>query len=82
MSAQYDDMQGAAQDVQDHPAYNKPDATQHYAGDVIPLSNVANDNYDPRATDYALGKKTDPKVVSIPAQTLQSWATRTSKRIK
>lgn len=34
----YDDMQGTPMDVENHPAYDKPDATQHYAGDVLPLN--------------------------------------------
>lgn len=29
--------QGTPMDVEDHPAYNKPDATEKYAGDVVPL---------------------------------------------
>lgn len=29
--------QGTPMDVEDHPAYNKPDATQKYAGDVVPI---------------------------------------------
>lgn len=33
----YDEMMGDEQDPRDHPAYNKPDATQHYAGDVVPI---------------------------------------------
>lgn len=27
--------QGTPMDVEDHPAYNKPDATEKYAGDVV-----------------------------------------------
>jgi hypothetical protein len=28
--------QGTPTDVEDHPAYNKPDATEHYAGTELP----------------------------------------------
>lgn len=28
-------LEGTPMDVEDHPAYNKPNATEHYAGDVI-----------------------------------------------
>lgn len=37
MVSSYDDIMGEPMDVDTHPARNKPDATQHYAGDVLPF---------------------------------------------
>lgn len=31
----YEQMRGNPQDVKDHPAYNKPDATEHYDGTAL-----------------------------------------------
>lgn len=35
MVSSYDEMQGDAMDTEAHPSHNVPQATQHYAGDVI-----------------------------------------------
>lgn len=37
MTGSYEEMMGTEQDPADHPATNMPQATQHYAGDVLPL---------------------------------------------
>lgn len=41
MSSSYEDIMGTPMDPGDHPAYNKPDATEHHDGsqlaDVVPL---------------------------------------------
>lgn len=36
----YDDMMGSETDPSDHPATNVPQATQHYAGDVVPIRDT------------------------------------------
>lgn len=74
----YDDIMGEPMDVDTHPARSMPDATEHYAGDVMdgPLGGTGQDS---RAVDYALGKAKDPKVKSIGMDTLKAWAGRKSK---
>lgn len=83
MSSQYDDMQGNPVDVQDHPAHDKPTATQHFAGDVLPMpgekSMGSGPTYD--SLDYALGSKSSPNVVPIGKGPLKSWAGSTQKRL-
>lgn len=37
MVSQYDDMQGDETNPREHPATNMPQASQHYAGDVIAM---------------------------------------------
>lgn len=32
----YEDMMGTPMDVESHPSFNKPTATQHYAGTELP----------------------------------------------
>lgn len=81
MSIQYDDMQGSATDVQDHPAHDLPTATQHYAGDVLPMTGAKGSGSTYDSLDYALGSKSDPKVVPIGNGALKSWAGSTQKRL-
>lgn len=38
-------MMGTAMDPEDHPSNNMPTATQHYAGDVIPISSGRVEQY-------------------------------------
>lgn len=38
MAYSNDEMQGTPTDPADHPAYNKPDATVHMAGEVVPFT--------------------------------------------
>ena len=35
MTGSYDDMMGSPMDVKNHPANTVPNATQHYAGDLL-----------------------------------------------
>lgn len=69
---------GTPMDPGDHPAHNKPQATQHYAGDVLPINGEQSmgSGQDSRAVDYALGKSKDPKVIPIGNSTLRNWAVR------
>lgn len=77
----YDDMMGDATDPADHPATNMPQATQHYAGDVISLPATGNGGgHQIEAPAYATGKQTDPKVLSIGMPTLKAWADRKTSR--
>jgi hypothetical protein len=73
-------MMGTETDPSDHPATSMPNATQHYAGDVIPMPGEKSmgSGLDSRAVDYAIGKKTDPKVVPMPIGTTHGWAKRTA----
>ena len=66
---------GTPMDPIDHPARSMPQATQHYAGDIMdgPLGGTGQDS---RAVEYALGQKKDPKVLPIGNKTLGSWAKR------
>lgn len=77
-SPSYEDMMGSPMDPHNHPATDVPQATQHYAGDVLPMpgekSMGAGNTGD--SIDYALGKKSNPKVQSIGAPALKSWADR------
>ena len=43
----YEDLQGSPMRVEDHSAYSKPDASQHYAGETLPLQidRMRNFNY-------------------------------------
>lgn len=80
----YDDMQGSASDPSDMPVNTVPQATQHYAGDVVPMG-VTPSNSDQAASSrieahsYALGTEKSPKVLSIGKPTLKNWADRMSK---
>jgi hypothetical protein len=42
----YEDLQGTPMRVEDHSAYAKPDASQHYAGEVLPLQIDKVRNFD------------------------------------
>jgi hypothetical protein len=42
----YEDLQGSPMRVEDHSAYSKPDASQHYAGEVLPLQIEKVRNFD------------------------------------
>lgn len=66
----------------DHPAHNLPDPTVQYAGDVLPIpgDQSMGSGQDSRAADYAVGKKTDPKVLPMPMSTTKGWASRVSGR--
>lgn len=66
----------------DHPAHNLPDATQQYAGDVLPLpiKGPSLPFGDPQSVGYAVGSKSDDKVKSIGMDTLKDWATRMGQR--
>lgn len=78
MTGSYDDMQGTPMDPMDHPAYDKPDATVHYAGDVLPMPGEKSmgAGQTSSSVDYATGKKKDPKVQSIGLDVLKGWAGR------
>ncbi len=78
MANSYDDMMGSPQDPGDHEAANVPQATQHYAGDVLPIPGEQSmgGGQDSRAVDYATGKTKDPKVLPIGNDTLRGWAKR------
>lgn len=77
----YDDMMGSASDPADHPATDMPQATQHYAGDVLPIpgDRSMGTGQTGSAATYATGKERDPKVLSIGMPTLKSWAGRQTK---
>jgi len=82
----YDDLMGSAMDPADHPAYGGHDdnytpgraGLTKTAGDVLPIPGEKSmgSGMDSRATDYALGKKTDPKVTPMPMSTTKGWAQR------
>ena len=74
-------MMGDETDPQDHPAHNKPTATQHYAGDVISIPGLQGPGNDSRATEYATGIKKEPPVVSIGRPAIEGWAKRTQDRL-
>jgi hypothetical protein len=78
MVSSYEDIMGTPMDVEDHSAYNKPDASQHYAGDVLPIPGERSMGSGPtsQAAGYAVGKDKDPKVLSIGMPTLKSWHDR------
>ena len=42
----YEDLQGSPMRVEDHSAYAKKDASQHYAGEVLPLQIDRVRNFD------------------------------------
>lgn len=71
----YDDMMGDETDPQDHSAHNMPQATQHYAGDVLPMpgDKSMGGGHTPAAADYATGRATDPKVLPIGNAALSNW---------
>jgi len=77
----YDDIMGEPMDVSTHPAHNVPNATQHYAGDVVdgPSGGAGEDS---RAVQYAVGNSKDPKVLPMPMTTNSAWARRTIDRRK
>lgn len=66
----------------DHPAHDMPDATEQYAGDVLPIDGDRSmgSGPDSRAVDYALGKKTDPKVTPMPIGKTKEWNDRVRAR--
>lgn len=71
----YDEMMGDATDPGDMAVSNVPRATQHYAGDVLPMPgerSMGSGNTS-TAVDYATGKATDPKVLPIGDKALRSW---------
>lgn len=78
----YDDIMGEPMDVDTHPAHNVPQATQHYAGDVLPMAGERSmgGGEDSRAADYAVGKAKDPKVLPMPMSNNSAWARRTLDR--
>lgn len=73
-------MSNLSMSQDDHPAYNMPGPTEQYAGDVLPMPGEKSmgSGLDSRAADYAVGKKTDPKVVPMPIDTTRGWAKRTA----
>jgi len=81
MAISYDDMQGSPMDPSDHSASNTPQATQHYAGDVLPIPGELSmgSGQDSRAVDYATGKAKDPKVLPIGNDTLRGFHKRMTK---
>ena len=78
MATQYDEMMGSQSDPADHPATSMPQASQHYAGDVLPIPGELSmgPGQDSRAVDYALGKAKDPKVLPIGNDTLRGFHKR------
>lgn len=42
----YDDMMGSEMDPSDHPATSMPQATQHYAGDVVPMPMASSTKFN------------------------------------
>lgn len=52
MTNSYEDMMGTAMDPGDHPSHNVPQASQHYAGDVLPLRPNS-----PTVNDYAADRQ-------------------------
>lgn len=74
----YDDIMGEPMDVDTHPAQSMPQATEHYAGDVLPMpgDRSMGSGETSRAVDYATGKAKDPKVKSIGMDVLKGWAGR------
>lgn len=87
MAYSYDEMLGSESDPSDHDSHNMPQASQHYAGDVLPIgtdpySRVSPSDLgrsDASSVPYALGNKGDPKILSIGKPTLKSWADRKSR---
>lgn len=82
MAYSNDEMMGSPMDPEDHPATNMPQATQHYAGDVISIPTAPSGNAGPTtdATDYAIGRKTAPNVLSIGNNTLTNAVQRYNSR--
>lgn len=74
----YEDMMGSEMNPTDHPAHDIPDATQHYAGDVLPIPGERSmgRGETSSAAPYATGASKDPKVLSIGMPTLRGWADR------
>lgn len=78
MAYSNDELMGEASDPSDHPSTSMPTATQHYAGDVIPISaGPSGPGAGPTvdAVPYATGAKSDPQVKSIGIDTLAKWHT-------
>lgn len=75
-------MSSLPMDQEDHPSYNIPPATQQYAGDVLPMAGEQSMGSGPttQAADYAVGKKSDPKVLPMPMSTTKGWADRVKSR--
>ncbi len=78
----YESLMGQEQDPADHPAHSVPQATQHYAGDVLPIAGERSmgKGLDSQAADYATGNKSDPKVIPMPISTTKDWLKRTTPR--
>lgn len=68
----------------DHPAHDMPDATEQYAGDVLPIAGELSmgSGTDNRALDYARGVKTDPKITPMPRGVLKTGAERILQNMK
>lgn len=78
----YDDMQGDPMDPGDHPSTNMPQASQHYAGDVLPMpgDRSMGGGHTPAAADYATGRTTDPKILPIGDGALRNWYSSKTKQ--
>lgn len=80
MVSSYDRMMGSELDVDTHPSRNMPQATEHYAGDVVELPATGRGGgHQIDAPAYATGAAKDPKVLSIGMPTLKAWSIRKSK---
>lgn len=68
----YDDLMGTATDPEEHDAHNMPQATEHYAGDVIPLHPAGTFSHNTNVGDTinsiakALGTKPPDNVIKFP----------------
>jgi hypothetical protein len=84
MTGSYEDMMGEETNPQDHPAHNVPQATQHYAGDVLPLpiNPGPTAGPTPQSADYAWGNKSSDNVKSIGLDTTKAWLSRAGKRAR
>lgn len=81
MVSSYDAMMGDIEDVDSHPSRNMPQATQHYAGDVVSLPSTGRGGgHNIDAPAYATGTAKDPKVLSIGMPTLKAWSDRKQGR--
>lgn len=74
MSLSYDDMMGDEIDPTDHPANNMPQATQHYAGDVVPLHPAGTFSRNTQSGDVIngmanqLGVKPPKNIIKFPSK--------------
>lgn len=80
----YDNLMGDEQDPGDHPAHNVPQASQHYAGDVLPMPGESSmgPGPTPKSADYGWGNKESPNVVSIGKPTMSNWLKRAGDRAR